>query len=114
MESMIGPRELKNFFKREVGTMSKGLEEGRIWETISLSSSKEFGLNWLNQETRAGQSTPGMPEGDILALISLTLFTKNDKNNLQSSLEKIGTGGGVGLVNLSIVLNRTRGLFLLE
>ena len=79
-----------------------------------MSSSSEIGLNWFKRETGAGQSAIVVLRGDILALISATLFAKKARNESQSLLENIGTGGGEGLTNLLIVANRVLGLFLLE
>ena len=45
--------------------MSREQEEGHIWETMAVSSSNDIGLNGLNKETGARQSTPGVWEGNI-------------------------------------------------
>lgn len=61
--------------------MSRGLEEG----DGAVSSSKEIGLNCLNKEKWAAQSTTGVQQGFILDLISVTLPAKKDRNISQSS-----------------------------
>lgn len=50
MESKCCPNELKESLKREVGTMLKKLEEGPIWEIITVSSSSEIMLNCFKRE----------------------------------------------------------------
>lgn len=67
--------------------MSRGLEEGHIWETAAVIFSSENRLNWLSKATRAGQSSPGVQKGNILDLIPVTLSTENAKNISQSALE---------------------------
>ncbi len=56
----------KRAFKREVGTMSREPVEVCIWETMTVSSSNEIGLNGLNREIQARLSTPEVQEGNIL------------------------------------------------
>lgn len=114
IETTYGPKELKTGLKRDVGTMSRKLDEGHFWETMAVSSSNDNGLNWLNKGTWAGQSTPGVEGRNILDFISMALSTKNYKKIAQSLFEKTSTGGGSGFTKLLIVLNTDLGFFLLQ
>ena len=114
IDRMKGFRLLKTAIRREVGIVSAGLEEGRIWETIGVRSSREIVLNWHNEGTEGGWTAMVILGSDILDLIVLTLSMKNDRNCSQSSSEKTGTGGGAGLTRVLITAKRALGLFLLR
>lgn len=94
--------------------MSRGLVEGRILETITVSSSIVIGLNGLNRETLVGKSTLRVHGGSIFDIISGILSKKNDRNISHSSFEVTGRGGGAGLTHLLIVPNKALGFFLLH
>ena len=103
IDRMKGFRLLKTAIRREVGIVSAGLEEGRIWETIGVRSSREIVLNWHNEGTEGGWTAMVILGSDILDLIVLTLSMKNDR-----------TGGGAGLTRVLITEKRALGLFLLR
>ncbi len=65
--------------------MSREPVEVCIWETMTVSSSNEIGLNGLNREIQARLSTPEVQEGNILDFMWVTLSTKNYKNISLSS-----------------------------
>ena len=112
--SRDGPMELKTSFKIVVGMMSSGLVEVFILLTSLVKRQRETGakeskIHWLF----GGRWGVGVVEM-MLDLMVSTLFTKNERNALQSVVEKTGVTGVGGQTMLFMVSNSTLGLRLLE
>lgn len=106
IETKHDPTVPITFLSKAVGKISTGLEEDFILGTRSVRSFWETGLKYSKIGGREGQAEMGVVKGMMLALISLILSTKKERNLLQS--------GGAGFTMLSIVLNRTFGFHLLK
>lgn len=114
MASRQGPMELTTSFSKDVGKMSKGLEEVFMLLTSSDNSRRDKGEKQLRIGCRVGQTGRGEEEGTMLNLTPATLSTKNERKLLQSLSENTGTAGDEGLTILFIVSKRTLGFRLLE
>ena len=106
--------ELKTSFKIVVGMISRGLVDVFMLLTSLVKKQRETGVKESKMHWWLGGRIGVGVEEMMLALIFSTLFTKNERNVLQSVIEKTGGSGVGGQTMLFMVSKSIFGFRLLE